>query len=77
MLTAIEKTPKPSATELLNIAARLDTLADTFKKYESAYNHLRGAASNVRSAVGHAMVEIEAEKEEIEDAQIEEIESEV
>lgn len=65
MENAIAKTPKPSATELLNLAARLETLANTFKKYESTYNYLNGAAMNVRSAVGHAMLEIRDEEIEI------------
>lgn len=62
MENSIARTPKPSATELLNLAARLETLANTFKKYASTYNYLNGAAMNVRSAVGHAMLEIQSEE---------------
>ena len=71
MKNAIAKTPKPSATELLNLAARLETMADAFKKYGSAYNFIGNAASSLRSAVGHAMIEIQEEEIVITDGEAE------
>ena len=62
MSNKIAKTPKPSSTELLNLAARIDTLADSFKQYGMAQQCLKGASSSIRSAVGHAMQEIQDEE---------------
>ncbi len=57
--TAVAKTPRPTTQELLNMAARLETMAQTFEKYGQTQNYLNSAAQTVRSAVGHAMKELQ------------------
>lgn len=60
--TQVSKTPRPSTQELLNLAARLDTMADACTKYGMTQNYLNSAAQNLRSAVGHAMKELQDEE---------------
>jgi hypothetical protein len=55
------KAPKATPIELLNLAARLETMSNSFEKYGMTFNMLHGAASNLRSAIGHAMLEIQQE----------------
>ncbi len=58
----VAKTPKATPTELLNLAARCETMAGAFQKYGSTAQSLQSAAYALRSAVGHAMKEVQDEE---------------
>ena len=56
------KTPKATPTELLNLAARCETMASAFAKYGMTAACINNAAQSLRSAVGHAMKEVQDEE---------------
>ena len=64
--TLVVKTPKATTTELLNLAARIETMAGAFKQYGMTAGYLTNAANNLRGAVGHAMKEVQDEETVVE-----------